>query len=440
MVVNGVESAGSVVMSRSVRAGRGAVEREGESTRHSAGVEAGVAAALAFGVRVSSVSAVPDRFEPAEKSRYGLGRKTEATSGFGATEAAGDSRIAGATRDAREAAMEGHRSESRAKGQPAGRAVRSEAGGRDSGRDATRASLNTTSARSDGSAAGGVEQSGETAPPRIREAHPSLLGGRPVRTAGPHDDGAAVLPKAADGAAGEAATAATNVTRTGGETASPGAATVRAAVRSGGVGGPSSGRQDAGTPVRGKDAPADGEGRATRTAKGRAASSPPARPAEMIERIAKVIRASANANQTVAHLRLDPPELGQVRVRLQIDGDALRLRMTADRAEGHDQLTTHSDQLRSALEQQGLRVERIDFGSRPEANDSHAAVYGDGGSQGAMENRNADGDGTRDRTGDGRSGALENRDRPGVFDGADSGELVNGIVSRNGMTGIDVVG
>jgi flagellar hook-length control protein FliK len=64
-------------------------------------------------------------------------------------------------------------------------------------------------------------------------------------------------------------------------------------------------------------------------------------------------------------LRLTPAELGTVRIELDIKGTTVAARFGAETAQGQDALGRQLSQLRTALEQQGLTVDRLSVQSLP---------------------------------------------------------------------------
>lgn len=87
--------------------------------------------------------------------------------------------------------------------------------------------------------------------------------------------------------------------------------------------------------------------------------------AEGIEKLARVIRTSSKDGQSKMVLRLDPPELGQVRIDARMQDGALTVRMEAQTQAGHDALKGRLSELRGALEQQGIHVQQVDVDLRP---------------------------------------------------------------------------
>jgi flagellar hook-length control protein FliK len=71
--------------------------------------------------------------------------------------------------------------------------------------------------------------------------------------------------------------------------------------------------------------------------------------------VAIAVRAQAGANQF--DIRLDPPELGRIDVRLDVDSNGqVTTHMTADRADTLQLLQNHQPQLEQALNQAGLKT------------------------------------------------------------------------------------
>ncbi len=101
-----------------------------------------------------------------------------------------------------------------------------------------------------------------------------------------------------------------------------------------------------------------------------------------IDRIVKTVQAGARGKETVARIELDPPALGHVRVRMHLKDDTLQVRVTAETDDARRVLTSQVDELRSALEQQGVKVQRLAFhgpgdgesqvGNRPGGGDSNS--------------------------------------------------------------------
>jgi len=92
--------------------------------------------------------------------------------------------------------------------------------------------------------------------------------------------------------------------------------------------------------------------------------------AESIEKLARVLRSQLGTRNSTMTLRLDPPELGSLRVEVRMQDQTLTLKIQADTQAGQNALHSRLDTLRQALEQQGVRVEQMTVEYRPQAGDS----------------------------------------------------------------------
>ena len=89
-------------------------------------------------------------------------------------------------------------------------------------------------------------------------------------------------------------------------------------------------------------------------------------------------------------LRLTPPEIGTVRIQMQLTGTALSASMHTETASAHQLLTQQLGQLRASLESQGLSVERLQVqpmqqaqpGSANEQAGDNSQQHNDGRSRG----------------------------------------------------------
>jgi flagellar hook-length control protein FliK len=79
-----------------------------------------------------------------------------------------------------------------------------------------------------------------------------------------------------------------------------------------------------------------------------------------------------------ANLRLDPPDLGGVRIILQVQHDAaFQARFIAERPETAQLIQQHLNRLHETLTRQGLFVERLQVGVQPAAGSGAANAHGD---------------------------------------------------------------
>lgn len=96
-----------------------------------------------------------------------------------------------------------------------------------------------------------------------------------------------------------------------------------------------------------------------------------------VERILRLIRGRIDERGGSATMRLDPPEIGSVRLHIELRDDAVSLRMDTSSELAHRMLREQLDGLRQRMEQSGLRLEQVEI--RP----PQPAAPGDGRSDGA---------------------------------------------------------
>jgi flagellar hook-length control protein FliK len=85
---------------------------------------------------------------------------------------------------------------------------------------------------------------------------------------------------------------------------------------------------------------------------------------EQIDRLVQVMRASLSRGGSRVSLQLDPPELGQLRVQMQIRGSELTARFETTTETSRDWLQSNLPQLRDSLAAQGLRLVEVTVESR----------------------------------------------------------------------------
>jgi flagellar hook-length control protein FliK len=83
------------------------------------------------------------------------------------------------------------------------------------------------------------------------------------------------------------------------------------------------------------------------------------------EELARVVRSRVGARHSNLTLQLDPPELGRVRVDVRMHEQAMTLRFATESQAGRDAIQGRLRELTGALEQQGVRVERVEVEYRP---------------------------------------------------------------------------
>jgi flagellar hook-length control protein FliK len=73
----------------------------------------------------------------------------------------------------------------------------------------------------------------------------------------------------------------------------------------------------------------------------------------------QIIR-SVHQNQTEIHLQLKPPHLGRLRMSLETVNDGMRISILTEHQSTREMLRAHTGELRTALMEQGVRLEKID--------------------------------------------------------------------------------
>ncbi|MGH7765908.1 MAG: flagellar hook-length control protein FliK, partial [Candidatus Binatia bacterium] len=78
-----------------------------------------------------------------------------------------------------------------------------------------------------------------------------------------------------------------------------------------------------------------------------------------IERLAAEISTHIRQNRHEVTMHLEPPELGNLRIELSLDGDRLQARVTADVADAGNLIQTHLPELRQALQAHKLDLVNV---------------------------------------------------------------------------------
>lgn len=92
-----------------------------------------------------------------------------------------------------------------------------------------------------------------------------------------------------------------------------------------------------------------------------------------VERILRFVRTRIGKGHSVATLRLDPPELGTVRLRMELRDSDLSLSIDTQSDAARRLLTEHLDALRRNLEASGIHLDRVDISVPTATNDTHDA-------------------------------------------------------------------
>lgn len=140
---------------------------------------------------------------------------------------------------------------------------------------------------------------------------------------------------------------------------------------------------------------------------------------------ARLTRGLANAVQQrggTVTLRLTPPEMGTVRIEMQLAGTNVSARFHAESASAQTLLTTQLAQLRSALESKGMSVDRLTVQPLAVATASSSASQSQSQSQGQ---------GDAQQQGASHQGANDGRSR-GQYSGDGSGQQLPGQPSGDG--------
>ncbi len=122
-------------------------------------------------------------------------------------------------------------------------------------------------------------------------------------------------------------------------------------------------------------------------------------------RLSRALNSAVKQNGGGLTLRLTPPELGTVRINLQLQGASVSADFLAESDAGGRLLTKQLTQLRSALENQGLTVERLGVQIKGQVLGGHQATQGEGQST-RQDNAPSDG-----RPGSQNAGGEQSRGR-----------------------------
>jgi len=84
-----------------------------------------------------------------------------------------------------------------------------------------------------------------------------------------------------------------------------------------------------------------------------------------VDRIVEVVRSSIGTRDSSMTIRLEPPELGEIRLEARMHGDVLSLRIQAETDAARELLVSRVDELREALDRHGIAIGRFDVDARP---------------------------------------------------------------------------
>ncbi len=94
-----------------------------------------------------------------------------------------------------------------------------------------------------------------------------------------------------------------------------------------------------------------------------------------IKRIVRLVAQNIRGERSHTVMRLNPPELGSLRLQMDLKGETLTLRIDTSTHVAHRLLTEDVDKLRSGLEASGIQLERVEV--RPPMQSPEASEQGD---------------------------------------------------------------
>lgn len=140
-------------------------------------------------------------------------------------------------------------------------------------------------------------------------------------------------------------------------------------------------------------------------------------------RLARGLASAVNQKGGAVTLRLTPPEMGTVRIQMQLSGTTLAASFHAETASAHQMLSQQLGQLRTSLETQGLHVERLSVQPMQPTQQGNSA-----GSQ------NDDAQQQNHQPNDGRSRGQAGRDSGSQRDARQDGDPSRGDDARQPAT------
>jgi len=164
-----------------------------------------------------------------------------------------------------------------------------------------------------------------------------------------------------------------------------------------------------------------------------------------ISELARVVRSNIGPRHSTMILRLDPPELGQLRIDVRMHDQMLTLRLEAHTPAGHEALQSRLSELRGALERQGIQLNQVEVELRPPSSPAmgtqDAGAHQESASEWDEPASRDSGAGSETGAGGGRPGSAGDADETTTFSGG--GELPeehrHGDMGRPAETGVDLV-
>ncbi len=110
----------------------------------------------------------------------------------------------------------------------------------------------------------------------------------------------------------------------------------------------------------------------------------------MYERIARVLQMQSKNGKTTARIQLEPPAIGRLNIHMQMNNDIIKVRLIPESEDAKRLLMGDADRLKSALEIQGIRVEKMEFSTPGETRDP-TSQFSHGQNTGGNESLGRDG-------------------------------------------------
>jgi flagellar hook-length control protein FliK len=97
-----------------------------------------------------------------------------------------------------------------------------------------------------------------------------------------------------------------------------------------------------------------------------------------VDRVVKAAKAVVTRGSSTIQLRLDPPDLGTLRIEMKHDSSGLTMQLQATNARAHQLLQQNAGELRAALEASGIQTNKIDIQLRLDLhNDDNSSGQGE---------------------------------------------------------------
>lgn len=145
-----------------------------------------------------------------------------------------------------------------------------------------------------------------------------------------------------------------------------------------------------------------------------------------IERIVRVIYSEIGRERSRTTLRLDPPEIGMIRMHMDLQKDRLLLRIDTQTEVAHRLLSEDIDALRQGLAQWGIHLEKVEMRPLPQRFDPPAEGGTHSPPQEGSSRQDTDGSATgrpeREAAGSGRFLPARAGERPGGEETQSAGE------------------